>query len=90
MDVQRHEMASLGKHFVSELLVEFTTFAESAPAREFGLWMLDGIDAAEKALEAGRFEYVRLARLNGSTWDEIGDALGISKQGAAKRYGDKW
>jgi hypothetical protein len=89
MDVQRHEMASLGKHFVSELLVEFGTFAESSPPRERGLWVLDGIKAAEDALEVSRTFWVKLARLNGATWDEIGDVLGVSKQAAAKRYGSK-
>lgn len=87
MDVQRFEMSGLGKHFVDELLVEFGTFAESAPPRDRPLWMLDGIKAAEERLEAARLNWVKNARLNGSTWDEIGDALGITKQGAAKRYG---
>jgi hypothetical protein len=89
MDVQRFEMSGLGKHFVDELLAEFGTFAASAEPRDRSLWMLDGINAAEEKLRLARFTWVRNARLNGSTWDEIGDALGITKQAAAKRYGGK-
>lgn len=39
------------------------------------------------ALEAGLRTSVARARDVGATWDEIGAALGISKQLAAYRYG---
>ena len=39
--------------------------------------------AADELIEAR----VQHARAYGVSWSKIGDALGLSKQGAAKRYG---
>jgi len=47
----------------------------------------DGVgrrDQAEDAIEAA----VTQARHDGASWTMIGSALGISRQGALKRYGD--
>lgn len=36
-----------------------------------------------------RLEYqtVNLVRLSGATWEQIGEALGMSRQAAARKYG---
>lgn len=34
-------------------------------------------------------ELVRTAKTNGATWEEIGDALGTSRQAACRTYGEK-
>lgn len=33
-----------------------------------------------------RMNLVRLARLDGATWTEVGEALGMSRQAAHRRY----
>lgn len=47
--------------------------------------------AEAQALEEVAATRVRLtvghARSNGATWDQIGSALGVTRQGAQKRYG---
>lgn len=47
-------------------------------------------DAAELAEAAQELLTARVvaARLKGVTWDKIGDALGITRQGAMRRYRD--
>lgn len=40
------------------------------------------VDAAERKLH----ERVRDARANGVTWDEIGEALGVTRQSAHRRF----
>lgn len=41
------------------------------------------VDRAERRLE----RRVRSAKLHGATWEDLGLALGMSRQGVAKRYG---
>lgn len=41
------------------------------------------VDAAERQLT----KRVRSAREHGASWEDIGTALGMSRQGAAKRFG---
>lgn len=86
MEVRRHELSGLGYHFGVQLGVELAEFASEAPEQERALWVLEGIKAAENRLDEERREWVKAARAAGSTWDQIGDALGITKQAAAKRY----
>lgn len=38
-------------------------------------------------ISVGELGAVRQARLDGSTWSDIGDALGMSKQAAQQRFG---
>jgi hypothetical protein len=48
------------------------------------------VAAASAALEAARElldESVRLARLDGASWGDIGAVLGISRQAAFQRFG---
>ena len=42
---------------------------------------------AERFIQAARQEIVTKMRDAGATWDQVGAALGISKQGARKVYG---
>lgn len=42
---------------------------------------------AAKSLEAITRHLVNRARLNGATWDCIGDYLGVTRQAAQQRYG---
>jgi len=41
------------------------------------------VERAEHQLD----KLVRSARSHGATWEDIGVALGLSRQGAAKRFG---
>jgi hypothetical protein len=41
------------------------------------------VDRAQRLLE----RRVRSAKLHGATWEDLGLALGMSRQGVAKRYG---
>lgn len=59
------------------------------------LAMLEGFDPAKATVRAKRAaeqdieDAVIAARANGVTWTEIGAALGITHQGAIKRYGHR-
>lgn len=48
---------------------------------------LVAIEEAIRYFESERRAVVQEARELGVSWGDVGDALGISKQGAAKRYG---
>lgn len=37
-------------------------------------------------LEASISKFVMIARANGASWSDVGDALGVSKQAAQQRY----
>ncbi len=53
---------------------------------------LDALTNAHLELAAARFrleEAVTDARAGGATWQQVGDALGISKQAATKTYGNR-
>lgn len=47
------------------------------------------LDAMEQYLQSYRRLVVRTARENGVSWSEIGDAMGVSKQAAAKKFGSQ-
>lgn len=53
------------------------------------LWedLFDAVTRAKQAIGDLEREAVRWARMEGETWESIGDYLGISRQGAQKRYG---
>lgn len=48
---------------------------------------LGGVRMIELAAEQFRRELIAVARNNGHTWAEIGDALGTTRQNAQQRYG---
>ena len=48
------------------------------------MWTLAGLAGAISTIQFGTVE---TARINGASWDEIGRALGISRQAAQQRYG---
>ena len=54
--------------------------------RERPLSVVSGIAKGTKAMEAKLREAVNLAREQGASWDEIGKALGVSRQAAWERF----
>lgn len=54
--------------------------------RERPLPVVSGIAKGTKAMETTLREAVRLARQQGASWDEIGKALGVSRQAAWERF----
>jgi hypothetical protein len=50
------------------------------------LKVISGVTESIKALEGTMAEAVRLARRQGITWEEIGKALGVSRQSAWERF----
>lgn len=61
-------------------------------ARIGGATLLElvALDEMQKWIELHRSMLVHRARVDDDhTWGEIGHALGVSKQGAAKKYGDR-
>jgi hypothetical protein len=49
--------------------------------------VLKDLQVLQDTIEDVRTEIVRDMRADGCTWGEIGDALGMSRQGARQRYG---
>lgn len=49
---------------------------------------LGGVRLVELAADQARRRIVLAARLDGYSWTQIGDALGVSKQAAWERFGD--
>jgi hypothetical protein len=48
--------------------------------------VISGITEGFRSLDDTLAEAVRLARKQGSTWEEIGKALGVSRQSAWERF----
>ncbi|MBM7785551.1 helix-turn-helix domain-containing protein [Tenggerimyces flavus] len=48
--------------------------------------VITGITQGIKSMETTLAESVRLARKQGATWEEIGKALGVSRQSAWERF----
>jgi hypothetical protein len=70
-----------------EMVSDFLDTADDMGARHPLLLVLVGIKAARERLEVEQEQAVANARARGPySWEAIGDALGISKQAAAKRY----
>jgi DNA-directed RNA polymerase specialized sigma subunit len=57
-------------------------------ARNLYLTELTEVTQAINGLKDRRPEIVRLAKANGATWEEIGDALGTSRQAACRSYSE--
>lgn len=56
-------------------------------ARDYTLAILPTLAKMVQAVEDEARMYVRSAVEKGATWQQIGDALGVSRQAAHKRYG---
>lgn len=56
------------------------------PPRELALDTVATLAALNEVVTSHTTELVAIARAAGATWNEIGDALGISKQAAHERY----
>ena len=52
------------------------------------LGQLRGLRAADRQLDLWQRETIARARLQGASWSEIGEALGVSKQAAWKLYNE--
>ncbi len=50
------------------------------------LKVISGVTESIKALDGRLAEAVRVARKQGVTWEEIGKALGVSRQSAWERF----
>lgn len=53
-------------------------------------WMAGRVEACREAVEAAETALrlsVRSARRAGASWDDIGDALGVTRQSASRRFG---
>ena len=73
----------------AEALGTLVTMAESiASAEDYGD-MLGVVRLVEHAAQQARRSIVTEARAAGSTWKEIGDALGVTRQAAEARFGAK-
>jgi hypothetical protein len=59
-----------------------------AVARHNPLQMLAFAASGRDALRIYEHECVEAARKAGATWQEIGDALGMPRQNAQRKYGD--
>lgn len=57
-------------------------------ARNLYLTELTEVTQAINGLKDRRPDIVRAAKANGATWEEIGDALGTSRQAACRTYSE--
>ena len=64
----------------------FVTLGISGDWRAQPLKVISGITEGIKSLDGTLREAVHIARRNGSSWDEIGKALGVSRQSAWERF----
>lgn len=84
--VQEHELPGLGKQFARNLGDEL---ARMSSADGGPVWVLAGLHAAQDELMFQTARWALKARAAGSSWSEIGEALGITKQAAQQRFGGK-
>jgi hypothetical protein len=49
--------------------------------------VLEELAAIRRAVAALEYKTVNLVRVSGATWEQIGEALGMSRQAAARKYG---
>ena len=54
--------------------------------RSSPLKVISGVTEGIRSLDGTLLEAVRIARKNGITWEEIGKALGVSRQSAWERF----
>jgi hypothetical protein len=62
------------------------TLGISGDWRAQPLKVISGITEGIKSLDGTLREAVHLARRNGSSWEDIGKALGVSRQSAWERF----
>lgn len=73
----------------SQALDTLITAAEDvARAEDYGD-MIDAVRFVELATDQARRAVVAEARAAGTTWREIGDALGVTRQAAEARFGSR-
>lgn len=51
------------------------------------LAVLAELHAIREAVARLEYQTVNLVRLSGASWETVGDALGMSRQAAARKYG---
>ena len=71
----------------SSAIRDLINAAESIASRDDTLDMLGAVRLVELHAAATRRAIVADARAEGRTWQEIGDALGITRQSAHERFG---
>lgn len=88
--VQEHELPDLGRtfgHKLADELKEFSIDPETQTSRP--IWVLAGLLAAQQTINFEMENWAKHARIRGSSWSEIGEALGMTKQAAQQRFGGK-
>jgi hypothetical protein len=75
-----HGDESLDEHMVA------VTLTLSGDWKDDPLRVISGISEGAKALTKWQRKAVNIARQQGLTWDEIGDAAGVSRQAAWERF----
>lgn len=73
-----------------EFGIDANWLSEAGKAMDYEdyLGALHAIWRAEQQVKLMKDEAARMARVNGATWQQIADRLGLTKQGAAQRFGD--
>lgn len=82
------DMPGVGAGCGEELIRRFGEVAEEAGAGSWTpVWVLAGMTAAAETLRERVAGQVVLARDHGVSWEDIGKALGVSRQAVQKKYG---
>ena len=79
-------MTTLIESTYIDFMSEATNLASAASDRDPRVG-LRAVAALRRLLEQLETVQVRSARINGWSWQEIADALGVSKQAVHKKYG---
>ena len=79
-DLDDHEDEIMDDHMVS------VTLTLSDDWKDDPLRVISGLSNGAKALAKWQRKAVNVARKQGRTWDEIGDAAGVSRQAAWERF----
>lgn len=68
--------------------IQSTAASPHRMGNDFDALLQIGVDLADLdvTVDASKYLWVRLATAAGASWKQIGDALGVSKQAAQKRY----
>jgi hypothetical protein len=70
-----------------EFLADGGWTEEEKPEAEYRLRQVRETKVVQDALNEATSEAVRNARMAGATWEQVGEALGITTQAAQKRFG---